>query len=64
MRKLSTGADATLGNYKEMAVIYFGENSGAVKFLDQKIKEQGEHEEVLAEESQMVRLLYTLTHGG
>ena len=64
MQKMSTGEDATLGNYRKMAKIFFGEDSGAVKFLDEKIAEQGEDEEVIADESQMVGLLYNLTYGG
>ena len=40
-----------------MAVAVFGEDSPAVKFLDKKIEEQGENEEVIADEGQMVYLL-------
>jgi hypothetical protein len=59
MNKMSTGADATLGNYKKMAVIVFGEQSPAVRFLNDKIKESpnGENEEVIADESQVIYLL-------
>ena len=59
MNKLSTGADATLGNYRALAAIFFGEDSKAVKFLDEKIAESpnGADEEVIADESQMVYLL-------
>ena len=59
MNKLSTGDDATLGNYKKLAVIFFGESSKAVKFLDDKIAESpnGENEEVIADEGQMLFLL-------
>lgn len=59
MNKLSTGGDATLGNYRKLAVIFFGENSQAVKFLDEQVTESpnGADEEVLAAESQMVHLL-------
>lgn len=47
MIKLSTGADSTLGNYKKLAVIFFGNDSKPVKFLDDKIKasKNGENEE-------------------
>lgn len=60
MRKLSTGDDATLGNYRKMAAAVFGEDSKSVKFLDGKIKEQGEDEEVVATEDQMLLLLGTM----
>jgi hypothetical protein len=59
MKKLSTGEDSTLGNYRKLSVAFFGEDSGAVKFLDAKIAEQGEDEEVVADEGQMVYLLAT-----
>lgn len=62
MRKLSTGDDATLGNYRKLAAAFFGEDSKAVKFLDDKIAESpnGEKEEVVADEGQMVYLLGTM----
>jgi hypothetical protein len=62
MRTLSTGADSTLGNYRNLAVIVFGADSPQVKFLDDKIQESpnGRHEEVISAESQMVHLLMEL----
>jgi hypothetical protein len=62
MRKLSTGDDSTLGNYRKLAAAFFGEDSKAVSFLDEKIAESpnGENEEVVADEGQMVHLLGTL----
>lgn len=57
MKKLSTGQDSTLGEYRKLAAAVFGEDSGAVKFLDEKIKEQGEDEEVIADEGQVIYLL-------
>ena len=59
MRQLSTGQDSTLGNYRKITVAIFGEDNPAVKFLDEKIAESpnGENEEVIAAESQMVGLL-------
>lgn len=62
MKKLSTGADSTLKEYRKLASIVFGEGSKAVEFLDDKIKESanGEDEEVLADEGQMVMLLSSL----
>ena len=60
MRKLSTGADSTLANYRKLAVALFGEQSQAVAFLDGKISEQGADEEVVADEGQMIYLLGSL----
>ena len=59
MQKLSTGDDSTLGSYKKLAVI-FGEK--AVDFIQRKIDESpnGENEEVIAHESQMIQLLATM----
>lgn len=57
MNKLSTGEDATLGNHRKLAIAVLGEDSPAVKFLDKKIEEQGEDEEVIVEEGQMVHML-------
>ena len=59
MNKLSTGADATLGEYLKLTVAVFGDNSSAAKFLRKKIAESpnGEKEEVIADERQMLLLL-------
>ncbi len=57
MLKLSTGEDSTLGNYRKLSKAIFGEDSGAVKFLDEQIAEAGEDAEVLQEERQMIFLL-------
>ena len=59
MQKLSTVDDSTLGSYKKLAVI-FGEK--AVDFIQRKIDESpnGENEEVIAHESQMIQLLATM----
>ena len=62
MRKLSTGDDATLGNYRKLVIALFGQESKAVKFLDGKIDQSpnGENEEVIVDESQMIYLLVTM----
>ncbi len=62
MEKLSTGQDSTLGEYRKLAVAFLGEDSEAVKFLDEKIAESsnGEKEEVIAAESQMLYLLFNM----
>ena len=60
MRQLSDGSPATLGTYRKWAKLLFSEN--AVRFIDQKISESqnGENEEVLADETQMIYLLSQL----
>lgn len=59
MKKLSSGHDSTLGNYRKLCVIFFGEKSDATAFIDKKIAEDpdGENGEVIADESQMLYLL-------
>lgn len=59
MNKLSTGQDATLGNYRALSSIVFGNDSAATKFLDSKIaaSPNGRDEEVIADEQQMLYLL-------
>ena len=56
MKMLSTGQSSTLGTYKKLAAI-FGDK--AVKFIQDKIDKspQGEKEEVIADETQMLQLL-------
>lgn len=59
MRKLSTGQDSTIKSYIENATAVFGEDSPAVAFLKKKAADapNGENEEVIAEESQVLALL-------
>jgi hypothetical protein len=64
MKKLSTGQDATLGNYRHMASLFFGEDSEAVRFLDEAIDADGEGMEVVADEGQVVGLLFEMTYKG
>jgi hypothetical protein len=54
----------TLGEWRKIAVALYGEDSGAVKFLDNKIKEQGESEHVIAHETQVLYLLNQLHQRG
>lgn len=56
MRTLSDGSPATLATYRRIAVFF---SSEAVAFIDKKIEESpnGEQEEVLADERQMLYLL-------
>lgn len=65
MNKLSTGQDATLGNYRALASVVFGNDSAATKFLDTKISESpnGRDEEVIADETQMIQLLFQMNQG-
>lgn len=51
------GQDSTLWNWQEIASVMFGEDSPAVDFLNRKITEQGEDEEVIADEGQVIRML-------
>lgn len=64
MKKLSTGEDSTLGNYLKLSKLVFGGSSNAVKFLESKIEESpnGEAEEVISDETQMVYLLMGIDH--
>lgn len=59
MQKLSTGDDSTLGSYLKLSRAFFGADSAATHFLEQKIAAapNGDAEEVLADEGQMVYLL-------
>jgi hypothetical protein len=62
MKKLK-GVEVTLKDYRKIAVLLF---PNAVDFLDKKIAEaqQGEDEEVLAAESQMLYLLNSINEKG
>lgn len=61
MKKLSTGADSTLGAYLALTMAVMGEGP-ATKYLEKKIAEspRGEEEEVIADERQMIHLLATI----
>lgn len=62
MKKLSTGDDSTLANYRKLAAAVFGEDSKAVAFLDKKIEDSpnGDAEEVLVDEGQMIQMMASL----
>lgn len=57
--KLSNGAESTLGAYRRLAVVIYGDHSPQVRFIDKKIYDAptGEQEPVLAAENQMMALL-------
>ena len=59
MMKLSTGQDATLGNYLALTKAVFGAESKPAKYIETMIAESpnGADEEVIQDESQMVYLL-------
>jgi hypothetical protein len=62
MMTLSTGMPSTLGSYKTLCKIFFGEDSAQYEFIESKIIQSpnGELEEVIAEESQMMYLLASM----
>jgi hypothetical protein len=66
MRKMSTGDDATLGNYRKMCALFFGEDSKATSYLDEKISRSliGEGEEIIANEGQIIQLLMQIDFQG
>jgi len=63
MMKLSTGADATLGEYKKLVDSFFGPDGKAAKYINDKIAEQGEDMEVIVDEGQMIHALAAIEYG-
>lgn len=63
MKTLSTGHNSTLGNYRLLTKTFFGEHSAAMTWLDEKIEEQGEDMEVIADECQVLQFLIGLHIG-
>jgi len=57
MRKISTGQDSTLKTYLGLAKVF---GPKAEKFIQDKIDEQGEDEEVMSDETQMLYLLASM----
>lgn len=63
MKKISTGEPSNLKTYRNIALILSGsEESKAVKFFDEKIAQSpnGENEEVVVDESQMLYLIMSM----
>lgn len=60
MQMLSIGMPSTLGSYKKLCDLFFGEDSAQARLINEKIAQYGVDEEVIAEESQMMFLLATL----
>lgn len=59
-------ARTTLGFHRDMSAMVFGEDSKATKWLDEKIAEspKGRDEEVIADESQILAVLFQLDQQG
>lgn len=59
MNKLSTGQDSTLGVWRDLSAIAFGEGSPQVKFFEEKIAADpdGRDGEVVADERQLIQAL-------
>lgn len=62
MQTLSIGLPSTLGSYLKLCEMFFGSDSVQANFINQKIASNpnGVDEEVVAEESQMMYLLFNL----
>lgn len=62
MITLSTGQPSTLGSYLKLCEVFFGDDSVQYQFIRDKIavSPSGADEEVVAEESQMMYLLFNL----
>lgn len=54
MKMLSVGIPSTLGNWRELCMVAFGEGSKPVKYFDAMIEKEGPASEVLADESQLL----------
>ena len=59
MKTLSTGDRSTLGNWLKLVRIFFGRDSKAYEFMQQKIADspKGAEEEVIADEKQLLHVL-------
>lgn len=60
MNMLSIGMPSTLGSYKKLCDLFFGEESAQSRLINEKIAQYGVDEEVIADESQMMYLLMNL----
>lgn len=62
MNMLSTGMPSNLKSYKKLCELFFGPESVQYNFIARKIaaSPNGEDEEVIAEESQMLYLLQSM----
>lgn len=55
-----TTMPSTLGNWLALSQACFGKDSSAVKFLQEKVDEQGMEEPVIADERQMLAVLLSM----
>lgn len=55
-----TTMPSTLGNWLALSEACFGKDSSAVKFLQEKVDEQGMDEPVIADERQMLAVLMSM----
>lgn len=62
MQTLSVGLPSTLGSYLKLCDTFFGKESKQSQFIQTKIDESpnGENEEVIQDEGQMIYLLGSL----
>lgn len=60
MRQLSVGMPSTLGSYLKLCKLTFGDKSPATMYIQSKIREFSEEEEVIQDETQMLFLLATI----
>ena len=62
MKTISTGEPSNLETYRNIALALSlqNENSKAVKFIDKKIQESPNKEEVIADEREVIHLILTL----
>lgn len=63
MNKLSTGHDSTLGNWRSLCLVVFGEGSKQIAFLDEQIAKapKGADEAVIADERQFLHVLVSMS---
>ena len=61
-RVLSTGQPSTLGSYRDNCAAFFGAQSKATQYFDEKIAgdPQGRDAEVIVDEHQMIALIRSL----
>lgn len=66
VRKMSNGIDSTLENWINMTSLFFGEDSPATKFLQEKVAKSpnGLQEEVIEDERQLIMTLHMMNIKG
>lgn len=56
MKMLSVGIPSTLGNWRGLCLVAFGEESKPVKYFDTMIEKEGPEAEVIADEAQLLNV--------